>query len=111
MSIVSIPKTKEILKIRIKVDIKKIEKSIALIKNSNIDYEFRTTAVPTLVNEKEILKIARWLSPAKRYCIQQFRNTAGLVDKKMTQVKPFDSDKLKLFAEIAKPYFDEVVVR
>lgn len=57
----------------VKVDLNKIKKSIELIKNSGIDYEFRTTFVPTLLEKEDILKIAREISPAKRYFLQNFR--------------------------------------
>jgi pyruvate formate lyase activating enzyme len=95
----------------VKVNMENIEKSIELIKNSGIDYEFRTTAAPEIINKKEIFKIAKWLTPAKRYCIQQFRNTTPLIDNKMQETSPYKESGLKEFAEIAKPYFDEVILR
>jgi len=94
-----------------KVNIKDIEKSIELIKTSSIDYEFRTTAVPKFINKKEIFKIAKWITPAKRYCIQQFRNKTALVDKKMQDIEPHSNTELQHLADIAKPYFKEVIVR
>ncbi|WIV11147.1 hypothetical protein [Proteiniborus sp. MB09-C3] len=41
-----------------KVDIDKIKDSIKIIKSSNIDYEFRTTACKELLSEEDILEIA-----------------------------------------------------
>lgn len=54
------------------VDFDKIEKSISFLKEGNVDYEFRTTAHP-LLTKKDIISIANWLKPAKRYYLQPFR--------------------------------------
>ena len=39
----------------VKTNIKKIEKSIEIIKNSKIDYEFKTTFAPGLLGKKDII--------------------------------------------------------
>lgn len=49
-----------------------IEKSIKLIKQADIDYEFKTLFSPALT-KKDILKIAHWIRPAKKYKIQLCR--------------------------------------
>ncbi|MFC1700965.1 anaerobic ribonucleoside-triphosphate reductase activating protein [Patescibacteria group bacterium] len=90
--------------------LKKIQKSINLIKNSNIDYEFRTTVVPNIVDRKEIKKIGELLDGSKAYYLQQFRNENTL-DKKWRKIQPYPDEELKQMIEIAKPYFDKVDVR
>ncbi len=59
------------------VKIEDIEKTVEIIKNSNLDYELRTTLVPGFHNEDDIKKIARWLFKDKRkiklYVLNQFR--------------------------------------
>lgn len=52
-------------------DLCEIEKSIDLILNSNIDYEFRTTFVPD-VKIEDIHKIAKRIKNAKSYAIQKY---------------------------------------
>ena len=54
----------------IEVDLKSIEKSIDIIKEGKVDYEFRTTIVPGIHEKEDILKIAEWIKPAKRYFLQ-----------------------------------------
>lgn len=61
-----------------KIDIKNVEKTITLIKNSGLDYEFRTTLVPGLHEKEDILKLANWIynldrKKIKLYCLNQFR--------------------------------------
>jgi len=50
-----------------------IERSMELIKQANdIDYEFKTLFSPALTR-KDVLKIAHWIRPAKRYKLQLCR--------------------------------------
>jgi pyruvate formate lyase activating enzyme len=92
------------------MEIKDIEKSIELIKNSGIEYEFRTTVVPGLFDKEEALKIGKWLKGSKRYFIQQFRPDTVL-DGKFKAVKPFSEAELKEFAGLLRPFFEKVEVR
>ncbi|MDR1413394.1 MAG: anaerobic ribonucleoside-triphosphate reductase activating protein [Puniceicoccales bacterium] len=54
------------------VDSGKIKQSIALIKNSSVDYEFRTTIVPQFHTTEDIKAMAVQLAGAKKFVIQQF---------------------------------------
>lgn len=52
-----------------------IKKSISLLKENRIDYEFRTTIVKELHDFNDIKKISEMLQGAKRYYLQQFEDT------------------------------------
>jgi len=54
------------------IDINLIKKSIDLIMNSKIQYEFRTTVVPEYVSAEDIEKIAEYIKGADFYALQQF---------------------------------------
>ena len=56
-----------------------VEKSVALLKNSNIDYEFRTTVCHPFHSPKCMEEIGRWLRNAKRYYIQPFVDSGNLL--------------------------------
>ena len=88
-----------------------IEESIRLIKDSGVDYEFRTTVVPGLVGKKEIFLIGKWLKGSKRYAIQNFRRTRPLIDNEFKKIKPFSKEELNEMKNIAEKYFDNVEVR
>ncbi|HEB01381.1 MAG TPA: anaerobic ribonucleoside-triphosphate reductase activating protein [Candidatus Portnoybacteria bacterium] len=90
-----------------KVNLKNIQKSIELIKNSGLDYQFRTTVVPGLIDEKEIKKIGQWIKGAKEFAVQQFQTTKTF-DKSFEKVKPYSDEKLKELVEVIKPYVEEV---
>lgn len=62
------------------VDKEKIEESINLLLNSEIDYEFRTTFSPDL-DEADILQIAERIRGAKLYVLQQFNKHDHMTKK------------------------------
>jgi len=91
------------------INTENIKKSIELIKNSNIDYEFRTTVTPDLA-EQDIKKIGELLKGAKKFSIQQFRNTFKLLDENYKK-EPYPEEKLKEFKKIIEDYIENVEVR
>jgi len=93
-----------------KVDIKKIDQSIKLLLKNNIDYEFRTTVVPGIVDESDIKKIGNWIKGTKRYALQQFRNI-DVADKKFEKVSPYPREKLEEFASLLKGKIKEIKIR
>ncbi|MGB9764981.1 MAG: anaerobic ribonucleoside-triphosphate reductase activating protein [Candidatus Saccharicenans sp.] len=95
--------------VRAKVDITKIELSAAIIKNSGLEYLFRTTVVPGLIEEADLLEIAEWLNGAKMFQLQQFvpQNT---LDPEFLKLKPYPAEELYRLAQKLKPYFADVRV-
>jgi len=89
------------------LNLKDIQKSIDLIQQSRVDYEFRTTVVPGIIDKKEIKKIGQWLQGAKSFVLQQFR-TEKTLDRSWQKIKPYSDDQLKKITKIAKPYFGKV---
>lgn len=54
------------------MDREKIKKSIELIMNSGIDYEFRTTVVKEQLSPEDILSIGKMIEGARLYILQKF---------------------------------------
>lgn len=94
-----------------KVSLEKIQKSVDIIKNSEVDYEFRTTIVPELIDESAIIDIAEWLRGSKKYALQQFVSSLPLLDKSFEAKQPYNKDMLDRFKGIIQDYVQEVVVR
>ena len=92
------------------INLKDISKSINLIKSSSLDYEFRTTVVPGLIDENEIKKIGEWLKGSKLFVLQQFRPNKTL-DQSYQKIKPCSDGVLEQMAKIAETYFDEIKIR
>src|SRR6056297_2317969 len=62
------PKYKDV--VNVDIDTNKIKKSVDLLKDSNIDYEFRTTVMAPLLKADDIYEIADYLEGAKAYNLQ-----------------------------------------
>jgi len=92
------------------VDVKNIEESIKVLKDSKIDYEFRTTVVPTILNKEDIIKIARWLSPAKKYYLQNFR-PEKTIDPKFEKIRPYPDEYLLDIQKTVSSFFEVCKVR
>lgn len=67
----------------VKVNPEKIKKSIKLIMESGIEYEFRTTIVSELHKKENIISIAKLINGAKRYNLQKFEIRDKILDNKM----------------------------
>ena len=87
-----------------------IEESINILKNSNLEYEFRTTIVPTIHEKKDIIEIAKWISPQDKYFIQNF-NSQKTIDQKFENMKGFTQEELLEIKESISPYFKIVEIR
>ncbi len=77
-----------------------INQTITLLKSSKVEYEFRTTLVPGLVdNIAQLKQIIRWVGK-KNYVLQNFCSTKSVLDPKIS--KPFSFEELDRFREFAK---------
>ena len=84
----------------------RIKESIKIIKKSGIDYEFRTTITNHSVDD--ILEIAEYLSPAKKYYIQRFIGEKENISGEKYVLKEED---LKLIEESIKNLFEVFKIR
>lgn len=78
--------------------LERVRLSVDLIMHSRVPYEFRTTVVPGLHAEKDFLKIAEWLSGAREYWLQEYREDFKILDpnlKKKTKGKALDLEKIR----------------
>ena len=89
-------------------DVTPIEQSVALLKNSGIDFEFRTTVVKEFHSAQDIVSIGQWLVGSPRYYLQQFVDSGDLVGTGCTAVEPLE---LQGFADLVRPFFGLVELR
>jgi len=94
-----------------KVNLDNIKKSIEIIMQSGLDYEFRTTVVPSLHTPEDILQIAREIRGAKKYYLQQFRPSEKLLDKEFWKIKPYSTEILYQMRDKIKEFFTICEVR
>ncbi len=91
-------------------DLSDIRKSIRLIMESGIEYEFRTTVCPTFLDGLDITEIARSIAGSKRYILQTFR-PKKCRDSRLLDVEPYSEDEIKDFAEGARRFVKDCYVR
>lgn len=90
---------------------KLVEESIKILKEGNIDYEFRTTVVKGLHSKEDIIDIADWLKEAKAYYLQQFVGTEKTIDKAYKGKKAYTPDELREMMDAVKKHFKKTGVR
>ena len=91
--------------------LEKVKDSIRLIMDSDVDYEFRTTVVPTLHDEEDILRIAEFIKGAKKYAMQNFSTQGEILDPKFKKIKPYPIEKLNKIQKLVSSYVEKCVVR
>lgn len=72
-----------------------IEKSINILKSSDIDYEFRTTIVKEFHTVSDIENIAEWIKGAKAYFLQNFEDSGNLIGTNLSAVEMHTLDEMK----------------
>jgi len=76
----------------------RIQASIQILLTGKVDFEFRTTFVPTLIEEEEIYHLAGQVRGARRYTLQNF-NPRDAMDESLKKVRPLDEQKLRRMQE------------
>lgn len=79
------------------VDLSNITKSIEILKNSKIDYEFRTTLIKEFHTEEDIKSMSILLSGSKKLYLQKFKISDGVINKNLHHI---DEDLANKFVEI-----------
>lgn len=93
-----------------KNDIQKIEESIKIIMNSNVDYEFRTTVVRSQLTKDDFRKIGELISGAKRYYLQKFQASKTL-DESFMNAQTYSDEEFSEIAADLKEKIRQVYVR
>ena len=84
--------------------------TVDILKKGKVECEFRTTVVPGLVDEEDLIEIGELVKGAKNFALQQFVPDDTL-DKNLTFLKPFSRDNMANFAESMKKYAENVTLR
>ena len=90
------------------VDLEKIKKSIDILKNSGIRYEFRTTLVKEFHDFSDIKGIGELVKGSKKLYLQKFVDREGVIQKGLHQV---DEDIALLYKKDLENYVSEVYLR
>ena len=91
-------------------DIEKIRESVQLLMQGRVDHEFRTTVTGNLHTAEDFEKIGKWISGAKRYFLQKFRNPGELLSSDGTQFE-VRTEQLLEYREIVRKFVPSVQLR
>ncbi len=97
--------------VAVKVDKKKIKRSIDLIMENKIDYEFRTTIVPGLHDKEDILQMAKEIAGAKKWFLQKFKLDTDLINNDFKNVIIFSEQETSKMLKIAQKYVNNCKIR
>ncbi|GFN22127.1 MAG: anaerobic ribonucleoside-triphosphate reductase activating protein [Thermoanaerobacteraceae bacterium] len=95
----------------VKADLGAVKESVNLLKNSRTAYEFRTTMVPGLLSEEELLALGPLLAGARRYVLQAFRPADSVINGYYRDIPPCSEATLKNTALKLAPFFGRVEIR
>lgn len=90
-------------------DISGVEKSKNFLLEGHIDYEFRTTVVKGLHTKESLLEAAKWISGAKEYYLQQFKDSGNVIN--ISGLSAFDEDEMHALADCVSVCVPSVQVR
>ena len=85
-----------------------VKKSIEIIMNSGIDYEFRTTVVRELHEQNDIADIADMIKGARKYYLQSYKEADGVMTHGLSA---YSEEEMNGLAAIAAPFVKEIFVR
>ena len=90
------------------LDTSVIERSIAIIRESGVPYEFRTTVVRELHTKEDILDIAALLKGSARYALQIFKDSGELIKDGLSA---YSEEEMEELADAVRPFFGEVIIK
>ncbi len=93
------------------IDIERVKLSADLVRNSGVDYEFRTTVVPGLHSEQDFAGIAKWLEGSKKYVLQKYEDKGKILDPNIKKKIKGKNLNLERIAKNVENYFGKVEIR
>ncbi|HKZ95283.1 MAG TPA: anaerobic ribonucleoside-triphosphate reductase activating protein [Candidatus Bathyarchaeia archaeon] len=82
--------------------LEKITETIEFLLAGNVDYEFRTTLVPTLVETESVDRICQTIKGCRKYMLQNFKSDVETLDPRFQALRPFSTAQMESFLRAAK---------
>ncbi len=96
--------------VRKKVETGQILKSIRLIMDSGLDYEFRTTVVKPLFEKDDFIKIGQLVKDCRLYVLQGFVSSK-MLDDECLDMHSYSDEELACFKQIMEGFVQRCTVR
>ena len=91
----------------------RVRETMKMLLEGGVDYEFRTTVVPTLHDEKDIEEISRDIKSCKKYVLQRFDVSVRkkTLDPAFSKLKPFTDEEMEAFLITARRNIPNTKIR
>ena len=98
------------------VDLEKIEQSLRMIINSDLNYEFRTTIVENIHSKEDLVLMGKWVNEIvgrkpKILVLQKFKNSGKFIDEKFLKINDTSENFIQELKFAVREFFDEVRIR
>ncbi len=91
--------------------VKKVEESVNILKEGQVDYEFRTTVAPGLKKE-DILNLSDWIAGKEvNYFLQEFNNQKEVLNPDILNLPVFKKEELEEIIKKIRPKFKTCQLR
>ena len=90
-----------------------VKETVETLLRSRVDYEFRTTVVPTLHVQGDIEEICRSIKGCKRYVLQKFAVSLGkeTLNPDFNTLQPFADEEMRTFLTVARKILPNTKLR
>ena len=78
---------------------------------SKLPYEFRSTVLPALHTDKDLIKMAKLIKGAQAYYLQKFIPTGSLNNQEFNNFKSFTDKQMKALVKLCQPYVQKCALR
>ena len=87
--------------------LEQVQKSVALLEESTLPHEFRTTVLHPYHTRSDLAAIGQWLSGTKQYFIQQFVDSGDLLG----EGQALSPDEMQSLLQAVTPYIPNAALR
>lgn len=94
--------------VNVDLDFLNIEKSAKMIRESGLDYEFRTTVAPQLINKAKIEEMAKFLESSDKWFLQKFKSETDLVNDSYKNKSTYSDKEMDELVKVAQKYVNLV---
>jgi len=84
---------------------------IRILLRGNVDYEFRTTVVPTVHRVIDVERICQAVKGCRKYALQNYKSDVETIDPRLQDLKPFSTAEMEAFFQAAKKIVPNTILR
>lgn len=89
----------------------RLKGSIQILLGNKVDYEFRTTVVPTLHCVDDVQRICQAIKGCRKYALQNYKSDVETIDPVFQDLKPFSAAETEVFFEAARKIVPNTILR